>query len=240
MVQIIIDNTNVEVDEGRSILDAARQLGIDIPAMCYQEGDPANNSCMCCLVRVDGAAGVVPACATPVREGMQVESESEAIRELRRTGIELLLADHAGDCHAPCENTCPAHMDVPDMLRHVARGRLSCGDRNGETRHCAARDTRPRLPRGLRKRLPTGPTRQSCRHLQDQAVCRRPRSRIGVTLSPCPHPMDGQARGDRRRRLDGAHGRVSPEPTRTPLYADRTAQTARRTAKRRILVRRIT
>ncbi|MDC0936245.1 FAD-dependent oxidoreductase [Pirellulales bacterium] len=122
MVQIRIDNTNVEVDEGRSILDAARQLGIDIPALCCQEGYPANNSCMCCLVRVDSAAGVVPACATPVREGMQIESESETIRELRRTGIELLLADHAGDCHAPCENTCPAHMDVPDMLRHVAEG----------------------------------------------------------------------------------------------------------------------
>ena len=122
MVRITIDNTNVEVDEGRSILDAARKLGIDIPAMCCQEGNAANNSCMCCLVRVDNAAGVVPACATPAREGMQVESESEALRELRRTGIELLLADHAGDCHAPCENTCPAHMDVPDMLRHVAEG----------------------------------------------------------------------------------------------------------------------
>ncbi|MGI9429840.1 MAG: FAD-dependent oxidoreductase [Bythopirellula sp.] len=122
MVRIRIDNTAVEVDAGESILSAARQLGIDIPAMCCLEGQPANNSCMCCLVRVDNAAGVVPACATPVREGMQVESESDAIRELRRTGIELLLADHAGDCHAPCENTCPAHMDVPNMLRHVAKG----------------------------------------------------------------------------------------------------------------------
>lgn len=122
MVQIWIDNTKLEIDEGQSILDAARQLGIDIPAMCCQEGHPPNNSCMCCLVRVDDAAGVVPACATKVCEGMRVESESEAMRELRRTGIELLLSDHAGDCHAPCENTCPAHMDVPDMLRHVAEG----------------------------------------------------------------------------------------------------------------------
>jgi ferredoxin len=53
---------------------------------------------------------------------MRVESESAEIRALRRTGIELLLADHAGDCHAPCEHTCPARMDIPDMLRHVAAG----------------------------------------------------------------------------------------------------------------------
>jgi ferredoxin len=122
MVKISIDNTSVTADEGQSILTAIRQLGIDVPAMCCQDGKAPNTSCMCCLVRVDGAAGVVPSCATKVREGMRVESETDEIHELRRTGIELLLADHAGDCHAPCENTCPARMDVPDMLRHVAEG----------------------------------------------------------------------------------------------------------------------
>ncbi|TWU28382.1 FAD-dependent oxidoreductase [Bythopirellula polymerisocia] len=122
MVVIWIDNLKIEVAEGVSILSAARKLGIDLPALCYQEGQPANNACMCCLVRVDDKEGLVPACSTPVRAGMRVESETQAIRELRRTGIELLLADHAGDCHAPCENTCPAGMDVPDMLRQAATG----------------------------------------------------------------------------------------------------------------------
>lgn len=122
MAKIWIDNTMVHADEGQSILSVIRQLGIDVPAMCYQHGHSPNTSCMCCLVRVDDAATLVPSCATKVREGMRVESESDEIHELRRTGIELLLADHAGDCHAPCENTCPARMDVPDMLRHVAEG----------------------------------------------------------------------------------------------------------------------
>lgn len=122
MVQLWIDNTSVEVPEGATILAAARQLSIDIPALCYLEGHPPNNSCMCCLVRVDGASGVVPACATKVRPGMRVESETTEIHEIRRTGLELLLADHAGDCHAPCEHTCPARMDIPDMLQHVAAG----------------------------------------------------------------------------------------------------------------------
>lgn len=77
---------------------------------------------MCCLVKVEGQQAPVPACATKVRPGMRVESESQRVRALRRTGLELLLGDHAGDCKAPCENTCPARMDVPDMLRHVAEG----------------------------------------------------------------------------------------------------------------------
>ena len=122
MVRLQIDHTSVEVAEGQSVLTAIRQLGIDVPAMCIHDGNTPNKACMCCLVRVDGAAGVVPSCATVVQEGMRVESETDELHELRRTGIELLLADHAGDCHAPCENTCPARMDVPDMLRHVAEG----------------------------------------------------------------------------------------------------------------------
>jgi hypothetical protein len=122
MVNVWVDNTRVEAEAGQSVLTAIRQLGIDVPAMCCRDGETPNTSCMCCLVRVDGAPGVVPSCGTIVREGMRVESESDEIHELRRTGIELLLADHAGECHAPCETTCPARMDVPDMLHHVAEG----------------------------------------------------------------------------------------------------------------------
>lgn len=121
MVQLWIDNVSVTVDVGQTVLDATRRVGLDVPAMCLAEGHKPNTSCMCCLVRVEGT-GVVPSCATPVREGMRVESETDELRGLRRTGIELLLADHAGDCHAPCENTCPARMDIPDMLRLVADG----------------------------------------------------------------------------------------------------------------------
>ncbi|MCA9239551.1 MAG: (2Fe-2S)-binding protein [Planctomycetales bacterium] len=122
MVQLWIDNVSVNVEEGVSVLDAARRLGLDVPAMCGLADHAANTSCMCCLVKVEGAAGFVPSCATKVREGMRVESESREVHALRQTGIELLLADHAGDCHAPCQNTCPAKMDIPNMLRLVADG----------------------------------------------------------------------------------------------------------------------
>jgi ferredoxin len=79
---------------------------------------------MICLVQVAGRRGFVPACATPVEEGMQVLNETEEVHAIRRTGLELLLSDHVGDCLAPCQNTCPAHMDIPLMLRQVAAGEL--------------------------------------------------------------------------------------------------------------------
>jgi ferredoxin len=122
MVRFWIDDVAVDAPESASVLDAARSIGIDIPALCQHEDFPPNTSCMCCLVRVNGSAAPVPSCATLVREGIHVESESPAVRALRRTGLELLLGDHAGDCRAPCENTCPAHMDIPNMLRYVAAG----------------------------------------------------------------------------------------------------------------------
>ncbi len=124
MPRIRIDNQEVEVEAGATILDAARKLGIDIPALCYRDGCSPNTSCLCCVVKINGAARLQPSCAMKAVDGMAVESETEEVRESRRTALELLLADHAGDCLAPCTNVCPAHMDIPLMIRHIAGGRL--------------------------------------------------------------------------------------------------------------------
>ncbi|MBU0718546.1 MAG: (2Fe-2S)-binding protein [Planctomycetes bacterium] len=122
MPRIVIDNREVDVPAGTTILDAARELGIDIPTLCFLEGYRPATSCMVCLVRVKDWDRLVPSCATVVEDGMQVESESEEIRQLRRTGLELLLSDHVGSCVAPCQLACPAGMDIPLMLRQVAAG----------------------------------------------------------------------------------------------------------------------
>jgi len=123
MVRLWIDELPVEVPAGTSVLAAARLSGSDLPALCYREGHPPNAACMGCLVRIEGRAGTVPSCATEVAEGMQVACETADLRTLRRTALELLLSDHEGDCRAPCQNTCPARMDIPAMLCLAAAGR---------------------------------------------------------------------------------------------------------------------
>lgn len=140
MPRVVIDNREVDVPAGSTLLEAARRVGIDIPTLCWREGFAPNTSCMVCVVKVTqrdegtkarrhersarGAGRLVPACATIAEEGMRVESETEEVREARRAALELLLSDHVGECRAPCQYACPFDTDVPRMLRQVAAGRL--------------------------------------------------------------------------------------------------------------------
>lgn len=119
MPRITIDDRPVEVPSGATVLDAARQLGIDIPTLCYLEGYRASTSCQVCVVKLVDSGRIVPACGTPAADGLRVASETPEVHRLRRTALELLLSDHVGDCIAPCVFACPAHMDVPQMLRQI-------------------------------------------------------------------------------------------------------------------------
>jgi ferredoxin len=122
MPNLTIDTQNVTVPEGATVLEAARQLGIDVPALCFNEGCTPSTSCLACVVRINGDSQFVPSCATVAIEGMRVESETEAVHQVRRTALELLLSDHLGDCLGPCQLGCPAQMDVPLMLRQIVAG----------------------------------------------------------------------------------------------------------------------
>jgi len=125
MPRLRVDDREVEVPDGATVLDAARRLGIDVPALCFMEGREPATSCMCCLVRIDGSEEFVPACATRAAEGMRVESETPDVHDARRVSLELLLSDHLGDCLAPCQCICPAGMNIPLMIRQIAAGRVA-------------------------------------------------------------------------------------------------------------------
>lgn len=122
MMKLTIDQREVEVTPGATILDAARKLGIDIPALCFLNTCDPSTSCLCCLVKVNGSPRLVPACATAATDGMRVESETPEVHSVRRKSLELLLSDHLGDCVAPCSLACPAEMDIPQMLRQISSG----------------------------------------------------------------------------------------------------------------------
>lgn len=124
MPKLTIDEREVVVDDGATILDAAKKLGVEIPTMCFLEGYEPATSCMVCVVKVDGADGLVPACATIARDGMRVRSDCEEVRQARKAALELLLSDHVGDCMGPCQVACPAHMNIPLMIRQIAAGQL--------------------------------------------------------------------------------------------------------------------
>jgi ferredoxin len=125
MVKLKINQTDVTVDPGTTILKAAQQLGIEIPTMCHNEEVEHFTSCMICLVKNVKNGKLYPSCSLPVSEGMEIITIDDEIREARQTGLELLLSDHVGDCEAPCTLACPAHMDIPTMNRLLAAGRFN-------------------------------------------------------------------------------------------------------------------
>ncbi|MEK7270605.1 MAG: NAD(P)-binding protein, partial [Planctomycetota bacterium] len=89
---------------------------------CFLEGWRAETSCMVCVVKVQGHARLMPACATRAEDGMVVESETDEVKAARRAALDLLLSEHVGDCEAPCRRACPAHVNIPRMIRQIAEG----------------------------------------------------------------------------------------------------------------------
>jgi len=132
--KISIDQREVEVKPGVTILAAARSAGVHIPALCYRELCRPNVSCMVCVVRVNGQNRFVPACATPVEEGMKVESDSPEVHAARKGALELLLSDHRGECVAPCQSGCAAHLDIQLMFSLLAQGKLEDAARTARKR----------------------------------------------------------------------------------------------------------
>ncbi|MBR5491133.1 MAG: (2Fe-2S)-binding protein, partial [Oscillospiraceae bacterium] len=98
MVNLVIDNINVSVPEGTTILEAAKSIHIDIPSLCYLKDLNEIAACRICVVDVEGHTNLVPACNTHVLEGMVVHTNSPRVRAARRTNIQLILSQHDSQC----------------------------------------------------------------------------------------------------------------------------------------------
>jgi predicted molibdopterin-dependent oxidoreductase YjgC len=90
VVELTIDGRSVRVTEGSTILDACRRIGIDTPTLCYGDTLTPVNVCRVCVVEVEGARALAPACSRKVEEGMVVHTDSERVRTSRRLVLELL------------------------------------------------------------------------------------------------------------------------------------------------------
>ncbi len=98
MIKLTIDNKQVEVQEGSTILDAAKKAEINIPTLCYLTDINAIGSCRVCVVEVQGARSLVPACVAPATEGMVVRTATPEVIKTRKLILELILSDHPMEC----------------------------------------------------------------------------------------------------------------------------------------------
>ena len=102
MIRLKIDHIEIEVQEGATVLDAARQAGIPIPSMCHQQGYGNHPSCMVCLVKDLKTETLFPSCVMQANPGMELSASDPEVLAARRQALELLFSDHVGDCEAPC------------------------------------------------------------------------------------------------------------------------------------------
>jgi NADH-quinone oxidoreductase subunit G/NADP-reducing hydrogenase subunit HndD len=106
MIRLKINNIELTVPEGTTILNAARMNNINIPTLCYYPDLGLQSECRICVVELEGQKGLVTSCSTPVREGMIVKTNSPRVLNARKTITELILANHDANCTA-----CPKNME---------------------------------------------------------------------------------------------------------------------------------
>jgi NADH-quinone oxidoreductase subunit G len=98
MVKIFIDERELDVAMGTTILKAAEGAGLRIPHLCYHKAFMPEGTCRMCLVEIEGIPKLELACSTQVRDGMKISTKSERVSEARKGVLEFLLADHPIDC----------------------------------------------------------------------------------------------------------------------------------------------
>jgi predicted molibdopterin-dependent oxidoreductase YjgC len=96
-IRLYIDGASLEVDPGTTILSAARSQGVEIPTLCHDDRLDPYGGCRLCLVDVDGAPRPVPACKTMCAEGMEIQTQNTDLHRVRRTMLDMLLAEHHDD-----------------------------------------------------------------------------------------------------------------------------------------------
>jgi len=98
MIKLTINGKIIEAEQGKTILEVAKENGIEIPSLCYHSDLTPKASCRLCLVSIKGIKNLQTSCSTLAMDGMEIETETPEIKKLRKTNLELLFAQHKEEC----------------------------------------------------------------------------------------------------------------------------------------------
>jgi len=163
-IRLSINGKEIVTTPDRTILEAATDNGIYIPRLCYEERMEPYGACRVCLVEVEGARGLLPACYTKVTDGMEVHTDTEQLRRIRRTIIELILSDHPLDCMT-CEST--GNCELQDLAYEYGVKQVRF---RGEQHHFQVLEDNPLIERDYDKCILCGRCIRICREVQGVGV----------------------------------------------------------------------
>lgn len=183
MIQLTIDNHVLEVPQGTTILEAGKQIGIEIPTLCHIDlkGTCVKNkpaSCRLCVVEVEGRRNLAPACATDCTPGMVVHTNSARVIRARKTVAELILSDHPNDCL-----TCPKCSDC-ELQRLVMRFNIRQMPFNGGEQSQRKRELTPAITRNMEKCIYCRRCESVCNNVQSVGVLSAIRRGFDTTIAP--------------------------------------------------------
>jgi bidirectional [NiFe] hydrogenase diaphorase subunit len=115
-IAVRIDDRELKVESGRTILDVCRDEGIDIPVMCYLAGLEPVGACRLCLVEIEGSPRLFPACTTPVAPNQVIRTRTDKLQKYRRMIVELFFAERNHICAVCVAN---GRCELQDLATHV-------------------------------------------------------------------------------------------------------------------------
>lgn len=130
-ITLTIDDQVVEVAAGTTLLDAARQVGIEIPTLCYHPDLSLHGSCRVCVVEDLNSHRLLASCVVPAGDGMKISTRSAKARKARKMNVELLLANHPNDCLG-CDRS--GSCELQDLTYNLGLSRASVDRFAGEKR----------------------------------------------------------------------------------------------------------
>jgi formate dehydrogenase major subunit len=157
-MKVTLNGKRVAAEDGDTVLQVARRHGVAIPTLCHDDQLEPFASCFLCVVNVQGAKSLLPACTTKATPGMVVETDTAEVHRSRKAALELLLSNHFADCIGPCQLACPASVDIQGYVALAALGDYAGAvqlikERNPLPSICGRVCTRPCEVTGCRRNL---------------------------------------------------------------------------------------
>lgn len=177
-VKIIIDNKDLVVLEGTTILEAAKKVNINIPHLCYHPDQAIKANCRLCVVEVAGSKKLTPACSSFVFEGMEIRTNTKKVRDMQTGVLELILANHDQNCLQCLRNgTC----ELQDLCRRFNISKTNLED---TVEALPLDDTNPSLVRDSAKCVKCNRCVEACQKTQEVHVLTHSHRSIHYNITP--------------------------------------------------------
>ncbi len=134
MLKLKVNNTDIEVEEGLTVLQACEQAGVEIPRFCYHEKLSIAGNCRMCLVEIEKSPKPVASCAMPVSEGMNIKTNTPLVEKARKGVMEFLLANHPLDCPV-CDQGGECDLQDQSMFYGIDKSRYKENKRSVKEKH---------------------------------------------------------------------------------------------------------